>query len=580
LNKRQVFNSFLSAFLFLFVLFLFSQCSKPQTAPGPTFTIQNQRVLVPNIISNYVCSPRFDPNSQTVIFNARLDGDSWDGIYTIPTNGGDYRKILEANDDLYFPSFSQNGDKIIYCQGFSRQIMVYDIAENSSEKLPIFGNTPVLLADNETVLYSGVIDANLKLYHIPSRQSRNLTESYISANFASVVLSDNIQLHWIEKMRNGVYKLVGGDIGSNSSRALWQSPRPLRGLTTSPGGQWNLINFSDGSLLAINSKDTSIATVSVQNDDPKQKQTPLISLPDWSISGNKVVYTSVLPEKYSTTNPFFKNGHFQADLVIADIRWDKISNADIIRSLQPQPVILFSEKPPEKSQMSTEKRNNPPKILSTPPKTAIAGEMLVYRISAVDIDLFDDLVYRKLIGPPESEVLSKTGILYWIAGEPGDYRFTVEVSDGITNDRQSFGVTVLPNPDWDTIPYVSDSKPGTGNEYLAGFRFVDSNDDGFLTPGESAGLLIDLKTRDTIRNNVSLQLLISTSAGEIEIDRNHVFPTCIPDRWSRKIIPIKGLDNLQNRPIIIRGLLQDSIGIRFLPASLIISAKNPVLSGN
>ncbi|MDO9577432.1 MAG: hypothetical protein Q7J16_06065, partial [Candidatus Cloacimonadales bacterium] len=43
----------------LFVASLF-QCSKPEVSDGPRFILQNPRTLVPNVISNYVLSSRFD----------------------------------------------------------------------------------------------------------------------------------------------------------------------------------------------------------------------------------------------------------------------------------------------------------------------------------------------------------------------------------------------------------------------------------------------------------------------------------------------------------------------------------------
>lgn len=554
----------------------FFQCSKPVAADGPKFILQNPQILVPNVVSNYVSSSRFDSDAQTVIFNGRLGGDSWDCIYTVPVQGGEYQKIIESTDDLLFPSFSDDRSKVIYTRGFARQIMLYDIASEETMELPIFGNMPILLPDNKTVLFSGVIDANLKLYHIPTRQSKNLTESWVSSNFSPILLSDDFQLRWVEKLRNGLYKLNRGNLESDKSSSFHTDRKAIYGMTTSPSGQWNLVNFLDGSLIGVHGNDSTIASVEIQADNDDQSHMPLISLPDWSINGSKLVYTSVPSEKFARINPFFKYGYYKADLVVASLKWEKINNGDIIRPLSPQTVSLFPEDAsPISREAITRKTNNPPVITSRPPATVLQGDVFIYRVNAVDIDLFDDLEYKQTDGPLDAEMLAKSGILYWVAGEPGDYQFAVAVSDnGGETDQQTFIVNVLPKPDWKRSNFIHKPKPEIENEYLAGLVFKDPNNDGFLSPGENASLLIDLRSRSIAMDSVKLQLLTTVFSGEIEMEHELVFEQCIPGQWTRKIIPIKGLEGLQNRPIVIRGILQNSTGISLLPASLIISAKN------
>ncbi len=577
MSRWRFLNFTLIISLILLFVSPFFQCSQPVATDGPKFILQNPQTLIPNIISNYVTSSRFDSDGQTIIFNGRLDGDSWDCVYTIPVQGGDYRKIIESTDDLLFPAFSDDHSKIIYARGFARQIALYDTESGESTELPIFGNTPILLPDNETILYSGVIDANLKLYHIPTRQSKNLTESWVSTNFSPILLSDDFQLRWVEKLRNGLYKLNRGNLESNKSSSFHTNRKAIYGITASPSGQWNLVNFLDGSLIGVHGKDSTIAMVEIQIDSDDQSQMPLISLPDWSINGSKLVYTSVPSEKFASINPFFKYGYYKADLVVANLKWEKINNGDIVRPLSPQTVSLFPEPSSTSSPVATaQKTNNPPIITSTPPATVLQGDVFIYRVNAVDIDLFDDLEYRQTGGPLDAKMLAKSGILYWIAGEPGDYQFAVAVSDNSgESDRQTFTVNVLPKPDWRRSQFIHKSAPEIRNEYLAGLVFKDPNNDGFLSPGENASLLIDLKSRSIAMDSVKLQLLTTVFSGEIEMEHELVFEHCIPGQWSRKIIPLKGLEGLQNRPIVIRGILQNSNGISLLPASLVISAKNP-----
>lgn len=576
MEKQRKFCSGPGIFGLLLLLGAVFQCSKPAVYDGPKFILSNPEILVPEIVSNYVVAPRFDPEGRSVIFNGRLDGDSWDCIYSIPVQGGEYRRLIEASDDLLYPSYSRDLSKIIYTKGFARQIMLYDIESGETTRLPVFGNSPRLLPDNETVLFSGVIDANLQLYHIPSHRTMDITESFVSANFAPVLLSDNVQIRWIEQLRNGLFKLCQTDLETRQPFSLFSGYKPIWSNSVSPSGQWSLLNFRDGTLLAVHGNDSTIAPVEFQPDNPEQP-VPLAALPDWSMSGSDIVFTSVKPDQHGEKNPFFKTGCFRADLVIAGVSWEKISNSDIVRALPDQSPVLFPE-PPEMTQPSPalQSVNNPPRIISEPPETVLAGDVYIYRIQAVDIDLFDELQYRQTSGPDNAEVLPNTGILYWIAGEPGDYQFSVVVRDDVgATDRQIFRVNVLPKPDWIRQQASKPSETAIENDYLAGMLFRDPNDDGFLSAGEEGGILIDLKTRTIPMDSVRLQLLASVGHGELEMQTEILFERCTPDQWQRKIVPIKGLQGLQNRRLVIRGILQDSDGIKLFPASLVIAAGNP-----
>jgi len=75
-------------------------------------------------------------------------------------------------------------------------------------------------------------------------------------------------------------------------------------------------------------------------------------------------------------------------------------------------------------------------------------------------------------------------------------------------------------------------------------------------------------------DSVRLQLISTATDEEIELANELIFEHCTTDQWSRKIVPIKGLAGLRNRPIVIRGLIQTANGLDVLPASLLISAKN------
>ncbi len=569
--------------LFLIISFGFAslisivQCGKTDVSDGPVFQIQNPQLLVKNIASNYIIVPRFASDAETIIFNGRLDGDLWDCIYTIPARGGEYQKILEDTEDLLFPSFSSDQTKIIYSRGLARQITLYDIETGQKSALPIFGNSPILLPDNVTVLYAGVIDANLKLYHIPSHQSRNITESFVSANFSPVLLTDMRTLRWIEKLKNGQHRIDQTSLDTLKTQVIHTVPEPIVAITSSPGGRWLLANQLNGALIGINPEDSLTARVEVHSDTSKTSA-PLISQPDWASSGNKLLYASVPQDKFSTQNPFFKRGYYVADLIIAELKWEKIDDGDIFRALPPQQLDLFplSEIRQREEKALPAELNNPPKIVSDPPETVFQDNFYIYRVQSVEIDLFDALEYHLLSGPAAAEMLPRSGILYWMPSDTGNYEFILTVSDEKgARDVQSFFVNVLANPDWSQRDFTYPKKPLVKGEYIAGLVFKDPNNDGLLSAGEEAQILIDLKTRSTEMDSVKLQLITTTRSGEIEMKNEIIFEHCSTDRWSRKIIPIKGLVGLRNRPVVIRGILQNDMGIDILPASLVISAHNP-----
>ncbi len=552
------------------------QCGRSEPVDGPKFILKNPRILIKTVISNYITVPRFDSYAEVIIFNGRLDGDSWDCIYTIPVEGGEYRKLIEDTDDLLYPSFSDDRSKIVYTKGFARQIHLFDIKTGQKKPLPFFGNNPLLLPDNETVLYSGVIDANLKAFHIPTLRSKNITESYVSANFSPILLSDQLNIFWIEKRKDGRNQINQTPLDIVEPLTCFTESKFIRGITASPSGAWIIANFNDGSLLAVHPEDTMTARVEIQTDD--QSPAPLISLPDWAITGDKLVCTSVSNESNTGNNPFFQRGYFAADLILTDIVWEKISSVNIFKPRIPQFTSLFPEMENLEDVLAqiAARNNNPPKIISDPPETVMQGDIYIYRVNTVDIDQFDMLEYRQLSGPASAEILPKSGIFYYPANTPGNYDFTIAVEDGKgMQDVQNFTVTVLPKPDWANTATSRQAKSGIKNEYIAGLVFKDPNQDGWLSAGEEASLLIDLRTRTMTMDSVKLQILTSVGSGEIEMDDELIFERCEPHHWSRKIISLKGLDGLQNRPIVIRGIIQDSKGINILPASLTISAQNP-----
>ncbi len=554
-------------------------CNRTKPDESPAFLIENARLLVKDIASNYVVVPRFGPDGREIIFNGRLEGESWDCIYTIPTAGGAYQKLVEDTDDLLFPCYSSDKNQIIYSKGLTRQIILLDLQTNRQTPLPIFGNTPLFLQDDNVILYSGVMDANLKLYHIPTGKSKSFTDSFISTNFSPTILPGNYQLRWIERRKDGRHSINFGELDGNSFKSVYRLSEPIAAITTSPSGKWLIACQTNGKLFGINPKDSLHATVSLIDENGVEDTHRLFAQPCWSANGRQLVFTSVPYSQFELQNPFSKSGYYVADLSVGQLSWQKIDDSDILRAPAPRQVNLFPAESSAQSALPESQpivANNPPRIISDPQKTVLAGDVYLYRIQSVDIDLFDHLRYTLLDGPLDAELLRESGILYWVALDTGKFDFEVEVSDEAgARDRQSFVVEVIPSPNWSDLRVVKNPQPPPNKgEFIAGMKFIDVNDDGFLSNGEEGQLLIDLKCRSTAMDSVRLQLITTATDEEIELTNELVFEHCTSDQWSRKIVPIKGLAGLRNRPIVIRGLIQTANGLDVLPASLLISAKN------
>jgi Tol biopolymer transport system component len=565
--------------LLIFLVIIHFHCNRTKPEESPAFLIENARLLVKAVASNYIVVPRFGPDGREIIFNGRLEGDSWDCIYTIPTAGGAYQKLAEDTDDLLFPCYSPERNQIIYSKGLTRQIILLDLQTNQQTPLPIFGNTPLFVQDGNVVLYSGVMDANLRLYHIPTGKSKSFTESFISANFSPAILPGNHQLRWIERRKDGRHSIDFGELDGNSINSAYSLSEPISAITTSPSGKWLIACQTNGKLFGINPEDSLHATVALIDENGVEDTRRLFAQPCWSSNGRQLAFTSVPYSQFELQNPFSKSGYYVADLVIGQLSWQKIDDPDIFRAPAPRQINLFPSESsvqasvPESQPSAT---NNPPQIISDPQETVLAGDVYLYRIQSVDIDLFDHLSYILLDGPLDAELLPESGILYWVASDIGKFDFEVEVSDDAgANDRQSFTVEVIPSPNWSDLQVVKNPQPPPNKgEFIAGMKFKDGDDDGFLSNGEEGQLLIDLKCRSAVMDSVRLQLITTATNEEIELANELVFDHCTTDQWSRKIVPIKGLEGLRNRPIVIRGLIQTANGLDVLPASLLISAKN------
>jgi hypothetical protein len=118
--------------------------------------------------------------------------------------------------------------------------------------------------------------------------------------------------------------------------------------------------------------------------------------------------------------------------------------------------------------------NDPPVITGLPPTQAVAGELYVYDVSAVDGDR-DVLVFKLVKAPAGMTVNGSTGRLEWTPSAGGEYPVTILVEDGISSVQQSFTVSV-PN----RAPWFTSSPPAyafVGVPFVYDLTAVDEDND-------------------------------------------------------------------------------------------------------
>lgn len=568
----------------LFILSLlaltFLTCERQKANDEPVFIFQSPKVLFKNLIANNLIVPRFSPDGLDLIFNGRIDGDLWDGIYQIPIVGGLPQKIYSTTDDILYPSYSADQRQVIFSQGLARQIYLLDIVTKNVTPLPIYGNYPTILPDGSTILYTGGLDGNIRLYDLRENRHRVLTKSHSGINIFPMMTQDRVGFIWLENRKPEQVRVNQTDFDALKTKILQIFAEPLLSWTISPSGEWAIASRPNGEPFGFKLYDTAFASISIQPDTLVKNVKHLAFSVDWSPTGRNVVYVGNTVPQFSRENPFTYRGIFKGDLVISNLRWENIEEAELLKSPAVSNWTIFPYSEPNiqgSPRFVPTNINNPPVITSVPVETARQGELYFYRVQAVEIDLFDKITYSVVSGPENATILKNTGILVWQPIDSGRFEFTVAVQDNYDGiDSQTFYVDVLPAKKGDDIFYQSQPVDKKASGFAASLSFRDSDGDGFLMPGEEAALQIDLKPLYAEKlDSVRLQLLCSAESREVSYDRELIFKDCQPNQWNQMIVPIKALPKLQNRSIVFWGIIETKYGFQILPASLIINGKNP-----
>ena len=119
--------------------------------------------------------------------------------------------------------------------------------------------------------------------------------------------------------------------------------------------------------------------------------------------------------------------------------------------------------------------NHQPVIVSSPPVSALVGEVFKYNIIVEDKNKDADLLFTLTKGPQGMQ-MSKTGKVVWIpkSAQINESKFSYEVSDGFSSDRQDGKVFVNINPN-----IISTPRPValTGHQYKYRVVAEDLNKD-------------------------------------------------------------------------------------------------------
>jgi hypothetical protein len=136
--------------------------------------------------------------------------------------------------------------------------------------------------------------------------------------------------------------------------------------------------------------------------------------------------------------------------------------------------------------------NDPPVILSSPPRNASAGIEYIYQITAVDGDR-DDLTYNLSEGPQNMRI-STDGKINWTPSRGGIFLVSAAISDGTATTFQDFTITVTNRPPRFTSAPPANASVGIRYEYDV--EAVDEDNDDLIYSLASApeGMSIDIKS--------------------------------------------------------------------------------------
>lgn len=108
--------------------------------------------------------------------------------------------------------------------------------------------------------------------------------------------------------------------------------------------------------------------------------------------------------------------------------------------------------------------NNSPSFTSTPPTSAVEGQLYSYQATASDAD--GDILTWTLATSPSGMTMNGSGLVQWTptGAQVGTHNVVIEVSDGTVSVTQSYTVTVTQAGGANMPPVITSSPPTTATE--------------------------------------------------------------------------------------------------------------------
>jgi hypothetical protein len=134
--------------------------------------------------------------------------------------------------------------------------------------------------------------------------------------------------------------------------------------------------------------------------------------------------------------------------------------------------------------------NDPPVFTNTPTTAAIAGEEYSYQVTAEDGD-GDVLTFNLSKGPQNMTIDSNTGLVHWIPTKGGGYEVSINVTDGMATNIQTYIIVVPNRPPRMTNTTIPDAIVGVLYTYDIPAIDDDGNDLNFGLLSVIPGMMID-----------------------------------------------------------------------------------------
>lgn len=165
-------------------------------------------------------SPRWSPDSHSIAFTGWLPGETY-RIYTVPAGGGELRQISNPESYSWSPTWSPDGERLMFSEGGSGRPTIVDLLSGTSRSVDVNGKlfSPRWSPDGRYIV--GRSGPDLVLHDMRTEETRVLAEGkmfeqwYWSEDSQSVFVVDD----WILGSKRSVYRI---SVDDDATTKIWQ----------------------------------------------------------------------------------------------------------------------------------------------------------------------------------------------------------------------------------------------------------------------------------------------------------------------------------------------------------------------